>query len=1723
MVKKNSGKHGQPQKPKAPDDRNPARKPAHSLPRYADEPRKHSPYQLESLEPRILASVDPALGLIQQIQTVDSPSPSNAPLFADTNANSAPSSDAATTIQGEITSPGEIDRFSFTLPQKTQIYFDSLTNASTLNWSLSGPSGTVVANRAFSSSDAYDGTSILDLPAGDYLLSVDGNADATGAYAFRLLDLGNIQTITPGTPISGMLDPANQTDVYRFPAVQGDRFYFDVQQIQNGNAYMRLLNPAGGQEFFQGISDVDVITASQTGLYTLLIEGRYNATGTNTYRINVQPVTDTLTPIDLNTRVDGAISVPGQQAIHTFSLSARTQIAFDALTDIGFTWSLSGPKGSIVSGRSLQLSDSVDGNPLLDLIPGDYRLSVDAPNDATGGFAFRLLDVGSGELIATVPPSDTTLTLHTLSPGSATAIYRFDAQAGDQVFFDQQQISGGGVYWRLYSPYGDQIFFQGFTDVTAVQTMPITGRYTLLVEGRRNLTADVSHAFRMELRGNTPPVAPTGNAMDIGNVVSGSLATTSQVDNYLFTLAGDSLLSFDAQTIVSGIRWSLTGPRGAEVTTRQFTGSDSIDGNSILNLVAGTYTLKVDGTATGAYAFKLLDLSQATPITAGTTVTGILQAGGRETDTYRFTAAAGDPLYFDWRQSTNVNGTWRLIDPYGNQIFNQWQLADHGVDILPVTGTYYLLVEGRRDSAADNSYQFQINSVPDQPIAIAPGQSLNLGPYWADGVYGKGLEFAENDYLEVPHGPATNLLNNLTVELNFRVDQFLDTWTPLVVKSANLPSNWQARTYGMWLNSNGQITFGSGTSGPGSATGLIQTGKWYHASGVIDRTNGQVRLYIDGTLVGSSSIANTPGTAYDQPLMLGKSLEGYNEYNGLFGAIDEVRLWSRARSQAEIQASQTRELNDAEKSDPTLTVYLPLNEGSGRTSSDPRNDGTTINNIGTFRNVADQLGDSIQGRIRQAGQRDIYTFALTQDSQLYFDSLSDSGLTWTLTGPRGTVMSGRALLSSNANEYGGSNPVLNLVAGSYTLVIDGSADAIGPYAFRLLDLTQTGTAITPGTPVTAQLFPGNATNVYHFPANQGDQFFFDMRSVTDADAYWRLIDPYGQQIFYAGLGTDIDVTTLVSTGTYTLLIEGRRYNVEPNAYRFNVQPVHNGTTAIVPGVANTAPQWIGGQMSGGVQLNGYDWLEVPNGPATDLTGSLTVEAWFKADRFANTWTPLVCKSAVDSIRGYSLWLNSAGYVYLSANSAPVGISSANSSIAPGQWYHVAGVLDRSSSSGAALMKLYVNGVMVASTTLTGSAVFNTAPLLIGRTQESWTTWAPFEGIVDDVRLWNVARTDAEILAAKDTPLTGNEAGLTLYLPLDQTTGTSIDSPAATPLPQSLYDATADFSLSQNPNGPWTAGWTSTLGSAFNPFTTGAAASNGFQVWNSPAIDTTGLSFAKNLGAVQYGIPTGSLTLHPGPQNQYAVLRFTAPSTGTYDLSAQFFTGDSGDTDANILLNGNASSPLMYAVTTGGNPVFAKQITLNAGDTLDFVVGSKGSYFSDNTPINIRLTQVTPAAGPAATATWHSVDETAPGVVTGRIEYAGVTDYYTFTLTETTRLYFDTLTDRNDIYWSLTGPRGAVVSSRALYNSNAQDIGSGNPLLSLVPGNYTLSIDGSGDVTGHYAFRLLKLTDGQAITPGLSRQLPVHDPQGHRQRCRHRARPGLWHGPCVGCWPTGWCR
>jgi Concanavalin A-like lectin/glucanases superfamily len=94
------------------------------------------------------------------------------------------------------------------------------------------------------------------------------------------------------------------------------------------------------------------------------------------------------------------------------------------------------------------------------------------------------------------------------------------------------------------------------------------------------------------------------------------------------------------------------------------------------------------------------------------------------------------------------------------------------------------------------------------------------------------------------------------------------------------------------------------------------------------------------------------------------------------------------------------------------------------------------------------------------------------------------------------------------------------------------------------------------------------------------------------------------------------------------------------------------------------------------------------------------------------------------------------------------------------WVHVAAT--RRKSTGE--IQVIVNGVLETSTTVNQKGSLNAQSLLTMGANGLSDRY--FVGLMDEVRLWNVVRTPAEITATMKTRLSGTEAGLVSYFRLD---------------------------------------------------------------------------------------------------------------------------------------------------------------------------------------------------------------------------------------------------------------------------------------------------------------------------------------------------------------------
>lgn len=173
-----------------------------------------------------------------------------------------------------------------------------------------------------------------------------------------------------------------------------------------------------------------------------------------------------------------------------------------------------------------------------------------------------------------------------------------------------------------------------------------------------------------------------------------------------------------------------------------------------------------------------------------------------------------------------------------------------------------------------------------------------------------------------------------------------------------------------------------------------------------------------------------------------------------------------------------------------------------------------------------------------------------------------------------------------------------------------------------------------------------------------------------------------------------------------------------------------------------------------------------------------------------------------------------------------------------------------------------------------------------------------------------------------------------------------------------YSAGPDFSIASNPNGVWSYGYESTLGGPLNLYDV-SGTSGGNEFWASSAVNSLGApDVAYNPTNTQNGlVPAHTAAFHPGPNGEFSIYRFTAPTTGLYNLASTFGALDSGGTDGHVLLDNVQISPTFFLTPSTPSASFNTALALTVGDIVDFAVGvgPDGSFFFDSTSLAATFT------------------------------------------------------------------------------------------------------------------------------------------------------------------------
>ncbi|MEO8428044.1 MAG: LamG-like jellyroll fold domain-containing protein, partial [Verrucomicrobiota bacterium] len=392
------------------------------------------------------------------------------------------------------------------------------------------------------------------------------------------------------------------------------------------------------------------------------------------------------------------------------------------------------------------------------------------------------------------------------------------------------------------------------------------------------------------------------------------------------------------------------------------------------------------------------------------------------------------------------------------------------------------------------------------------------------------------------------------------------------------------------------------------------------------------------------------------------------------------------------------------------------------------------------------------------------------------------------------------------------------------------------------------------------------------------------------------------------------------------------------------------------------PLWTTGQIGGALSFDGVDdYISVNNSSSLNPVTQITLSAWIRPTSTAASSEIISKENNVNN--QYYLRLQGGNKIRFTVAGT---VLNGTTTLSANTWYLVTGTYDGS------LMKVYVNGFLDATATAALSMVDNGLNVRLGARQ--YTTPLTFNGLIDDVRIYNRALTPAEVQALSNLTPPVNQFPVVNAGP-DQT--------ITLPSSASLSGSATDDGL-PNPPNTLTFHWSQVSGPGTSTFVNANAASTavsfsqaGTYVLRLSASDsllstTDDITVTVNQPPVVNAGPDQTLTLPnsatlsgsatddglPNPPNTLTFhwSQVSGPGTasfananaagttvsfsqaGTYVLRLSASDSLANNTD-DITVTGNPPAPVNQAPVVDAGP--DQTITLPAGATLSGVVSDDG--------------------------------------------------------------------------------------------------------------------------------------------------------------------------------------
>ena len=606
-------------------------------------------------------------------------------------------------------------------------------------------------------------------------------------------------------------------------------------------------------------------------------------------------------------------------------------------------------------------------------------------------------------------------------------------------------------------------------------------------------------------------------------------------------------------------------------------------------------------------------------------------------------------------------------------------------------------------------------------------------PSWVSGKHGSALSFdGSNDYVEVASQFSYDVY---TFTFWFKSNEATPAANPRFITPTD--THWV-----IWDRGDGV-----GFYNTNALANEPRQGIWEFYTVVFNRANSYAWAYRNGVLEGEDSVGRSSPT--------GNWIIGHNENTGnildtINGSIDDVRIYNYARSADEIRLDYNAgyaakfgglSVSDTDRQcsvDPAscmskgLVGYWGFDEGEGATAYNAADTGSV--NDGTLTNDPKWTQGKKGGALSFDGEND-YVEVADNDSLDITNKITMEAWVNVIDPSVESVI----VQKHNSTGYAHSNYAMEIRSNQLRVWFGDGTN----YRIYSGGSPATGWIHVVGVISSANDIKGYINGIEVSGSYSG--------SATTITANNQILKIGLKTISYGGFNGEIDEVRIYDRALSAEEVRHHYNRGAPVAHwsfdegqgtttwdgTENNNDGRLGSGSCQPG-ASTCPSWIAGKHGSALDFDGTDdYVLVPDDDTLDITDAITISAWVKPNILSGR---IIFDFSWGSRRGYRfLFESNTARACFGNGTDVVNIDVPESKTPIGEWhYWTATFIGNDLSNNA---KFYLDGVLEDEGTLSGVIETDPDSILIGRAD--WGSY--FNGQIDDVKIYNYARTQEQIL------------------------------------------------------------------------------------------------------------------------------------------------------------------------------------------------------------------------------------------------------------------------------------------------------------------------------------------------------------------------------------------